>query len=1725
MVGIEVLEGAAILHKGEHSLLYLVTIPEYGGRVLLKLQKEQLNKEATLQLENEYSVLRQFSSSKIRHVLGKLEVSHQRALVMKYIEGLDLKVYLNQYQPDITEKLIIAVSLCQLLGEVHSEGLLHGNFCSENIIVHPETLSTTLIDFKLASPVPVQVQETDLPEGLALAYLAPELSGKASGTADERADLYSLGVTLYELFAEVLPFTEEDPQALIHAHLAVDPLHLLRLKPELPKVLAEIVHKLMAKSPEIRYQTAAGVQADLEQCIALYEQKGEIPLFPLARFDSTAALRFPTTLIGREQETMQVRKIWQSVAGGAAEVVWISGMAGIGKTTLANQVENWARKSRGQMARGKYDLLSASKPYNGLVQAINGLIELWLTKDEDEVTNWRDCIQEAVEREGRLLTDLIPRLKLLLGSQPPVAQLDGPEAQHRFHYVFRNFLKALATENHPLVLQLDDLQWADTATLAFLHELFQDLEFSHFMFIGIYRAEEAKENPHLLGLIENNTVALPVHRLALTNLKLEEVNSFLAETFQTDSAAVHQLANVLYAKTKGNPLFLTQFLRSAYEQALLWKESSKGNGANARWMWEIEKIAQLPQTENVLSLIISRFNQLDSEMQFLLQAAACVGNLFDRNVLLELTGKSIRHPLSVLSSALQEGYLVKVVRGEESVRIPVYRFLHDRLMQAVLSTVEAQKRQEIHLQTGKILKAKLQQQGQEAIFDTVTHLRLAKALLSEAEQVELSHLSLQAAEKAMESAGYVLALDYLETSISLLNPQSWQADYEFTLNLYSQAAQAAYLQGDYHKMEGFITEVLQNAGQEVDKSRVLETKIQALIASNQGTVAVDTALMALARLGINLPRNPSKAAILASLLKTEIMLRSKGLNKLASLPVMTDPKSLAAMHIMGSVGAAVSRSAPQLFPVLVCTLVQLSLKKGNALASIPAYSGYGVLQTALFNKVKTGNAYGKLAVDLLKAFKADAAAARTYIVIAAFLDFWINPLRNSIQIAKKTYAVGLKTGDLEFAASGLMVEVVHGYLAGEPLAQLAEKLEENSQQILKLKQELLYQQTCLFHQVVLNLMQEDGLAIKLQGKVFDEEVTLTEEFRESSKAGVFYFYLHKMMLAYLAGNYSQALNYSEALEHNEEHVMATSVLPVYVLYDGLIRAGLYTNLPPDLQKKALIRLKKAKARMKQWAKHAPMNFRHKYQLLKGEWHRLKGDMQKARVAYEQAAEGAHQQGFLQEKALAYELAGRHLIAQGKQEQANICLNIACNTYGQWGAHAKTTQLLKAYPDLGQTHGGAANGAGVPVSKKTLNVESLLKAAAALSSQMKLDKMLENVLTTVLQLAGAQEAYVILNKEDELEVAARGAAGTGGIELLDGVPVEEYQELPSSIVNLTYRTGEELVVSDAQTDSRFASDATVAFRHIRSVLSFPVIRQQRVLGIIYLHNTLSTGAFNETQLQVLRLLSGQIAVALENALLYTQMEQRVEERTRELMVQQQILKYKNDELQQLNDEKDELVNIVAHDLRSPLNQIKGMLNLIKLSPDNLTPDQKQFVDLSLKSSERLSGMIGRILDTNAMDSHDIALNLEVVDLDILLEEVVTNFKIQAAEKDITLQLILPEEPIELELDRNYTIQVLENLLSNAIKFSPPDTQVQVVLYTDDDIARIEVTDEGPGISPKDQRRLFSKFQTLSARPTAGEDSTGLGLSIAKRYVEAMGGNIGCSSEMGEGTTFYVEFVLV
>lgn len=1733
MISQDILDGAVLLHEGKQSLIYKVNLPAYGGDVIVKVLREQGHENPAVgQLLNEFNLLSQLNAIATRAVLDKININNYTALVLAYAEGYTLKQYLREQVSTVSEKLRIAIRLCQVLDQLHHHSILHGNLCSENIIIQPQTLLLTIIDFGSSVVSPTNTINGGVLAEIDPAYMAPELSGKLSAKADERADLYSLGVVLYELFGGSLPFQANLPQEYIHAHMALLPEPLHQRYAQVPRAIGEIVQKLLAKIPEDRYYSAVGVQADLEQCLEQWEQAETIEPFALAVYDKATKLRFSPKLFGREAEFKILNQIWQHSYTGAAEVVWISGPAGVGKSALASQVQPWTRLSMGNFASGKFEVLNNNKPYSALVQALGELIDLWLTKSQEEVAFWRKRIRKAVGEEGRLLTGLVPRLSVLLGEQPVLSELEGLEAQNRFVFTFRNFLSALSCQEYPLVLQLEDLHWADSATLSLLHEIFDGGGdgFSHILLLGTYRSDELAADHVLLKLFKKPTTAFHQHHIVLENLPLNDISHFLADTFQCELAAVVPFAQMLNTKTSGNPLFMRQFLQSVVESKLLYFDYSKAAAGGGSWQWDLKGIATLPQTDNVLLLLSSRIQLLEAAVRHLLQVAASIGGQFSQRFLFSALKSQEHISKAALIKAVREGLLVLVQHTAGSAEVRhLYRFGHDRLQQAAYLTLPEQDKLPVHLRIGRLLRAELDQADrQKKLFDVVMHLNLAKELLQEDERIDLAQLNLQAAQKAMDAAGYHLGLEFLQEALKLLPANRWEITYDFALLITTEAAFAAYLCGEYRSMNNYIDEVVQHARQAVDKAKVLDTKLQAQVACNQGAAAVDTALAILHELGVRLPRNPSKASIIASLLKTELMLKRKGIDKLASLPRMTDPQALAVMQIMASAGAAVSRSAPTLFPLFVCKLVQMSLKKGNAMASIPAYSGYGILQTALFNKAKTGYSYGKLAEQLLHTLNAQAVAAKTYIVTAAFLDFWVNHLKSSIEIAGKAYKDGLKSGDKEFAASGLMVQCIHGYIAGEPLPQLAAKMEVKSQDIRQLKQELHYQQTQLFHQVVINLMQEEELTERLQGEVFDEENVLTEEFRESSKAGVFYLYLNKLLLCYMAGRYSQAQEYSAMLAGKMEHVMATAVLPVYVLYDGLLQAALYDTLPKKEQRQVKDKLSKAIGSMRKWSRHAPMNFLHKLDLLQAEWYRINGNTYKARMHYESAAQGAHEQEYLQEKALSFELLGRFLLNQSSKDAAYIYLLKAYKAYLHWGAKAKAKQLLLEYPFIHTqliAVDAAAEGSLLASSSQAVEVSGILEAATVLSSEMQLNKMLENLLKIVVQQAGAQEVYLLLDSGEQLEVVAHYRTGQAEVVILPNIPLHECKDLPAAIINYTFRTQQEVVLPDAQSDKRFSSDLIVAVKSIRSVVSVPIVRQGRLIGIIYMHNTLATGAFTVQQLQVLRMLSGQIAVSLENALLYTQLEQKVEERTQQLKVQQNILEEKNKELYGLNEEKDDLVNIVAHDLRSPLNQIRGMLNLIMMAPTNLNEDQKQFITLSLSSAERLSGMIARILDVNAIENNKINLNLEILDLGELLDEVVLQFQVQAAEKEIVLQLILPEEPVEIELDKNYTIQILENLISNALKFSPPDASVQVVLYTDEDLARIEVTDEGPGISNKDQKRLFSKFQTLSARPTAGEDSTGLGLSIAKRYVDAMGGNIGCSSEMGEGSTFFVEFVLV
>ncbi|UII19481.1 sensor histidine kinase [Fulvivirga ligni] len=1715
-----ILKNSKKIAEGGNSLIYLSELNDYKKSVVIKIPKKKSSLlSAEYQLHNEYNYLKSLNLHGVRKPIEKIIIDHHPALVLEYFEAATLREYINTRPFNLLDFLKVSIEICKTLSDIHHHNIIHKDINSHNILIN-KTGELRIIDFGIACKYNQHSDLTNSPEMLEgnLAYLSPEQTGRMNREIDKRSDLYSLGVVLYEWCAGSLPFPTKDPMKLIHSHLAVNPEPVNLLNTEVPNNISKIILKLLSKDKDDRYHSADGLRSDLELALKQFSEHGYIEGFPLGMSDFSGQLSRPQKLYGREKELHTLVQAFHKAYNKEKQVVLISGPSGSGKSALAIEVNSQFSDKSGHFIYGKFDELHRDKPYLAIKNAFRKLVNNILAEDKEVRQAWKKSILEEVGKEAQLLIEVIPELVNILGPQPEVPKLGSEETKNRFSYIFRQFIKAVATASHPLVLFIDDVQWSDPASLTLLSQITNDASIPYLFIILTLRSESD-------SAIHSGNFKF-TDQLELSVLSPQHVQSLLVDSLSKKCPDAEKLAQVIYMKTGGNAFFVNQFIQKIYQEGFLFFNTKK-----QQWDWKLKEIESLQVTKNVIDLLHTELKKLPAECLDLLQTGSCLNEYFNLKIISSIHSASEEDIKSYLWDAVEKGFIKvsvnqKVVNNTEDYGLGIeYSFAHDKIKKSAYESLSSSQTLDRHWKIGKYLYNN-QDKYHVSVFDIVFHWNIGiEHAWSEKLTNDLLNLNFLAGNEARSSAAYMNALEYYRHALKISTGDIWTEFYDLALAVHTGAAETAFLTGKMSVMQEHIIEVLAHAKNIHEKIKVYQIQIQAYIAQGQSVKAVDAALGVLGQLDIIFPAKPTTVQIGKELLRTSIKLSRKNKKQLLTLPPMTDQKALASMQIMASVGSAVSRTTPTLFPLMVFKMIHLSLKYGNSMESIPNYGGYGIIQVGALKNFKAGLKYGELTRELLERHNPDPIKAKTLIVYYSFVHPWKYDLKESLKPLMDTYHIGMETGDHEFAASALMVNGFYSYFSGEVLSKLDDKMAAHAQKIQQLNQELLYTQHSIFHQVIQNLLGKNNKPEVLEGNQFSASEVITEKFRANNSAAAFYADFHTLVLSIWFKKFENGYKSIALLDKNLNAVLGTIFVPQYHFYRGISLCSGFHTLSEKEKKQARKKITEGVKVLKTWSDSCPYNYLHMYYLLSAESLRVKGKNPKAKLFYDLAIVSANKHGFLNDEALCYELAGEFCKASKEHYPFEIYLKKAHDTYMHWGAEIKARNLSDQYPFISLNSVGHIN---VEESLSTttgnysnLELSSILKASTAIASKIQLDRLLETLLKIVLENAGAQSGYLLSVKDNDLIIRAKGHASSEKVEVFEDLRLATYDHLPSSIIQYAGKIREEIIMDDASLEHRFSNDPYFHGNDVKSILCSPIIKQNELIGIIYLENNLIPGAFTQKRLEMLQLLSGQIAVSLDNALLYENMEQAVKERTQEIKAQQEVLKEYNKDLLALNDEKDHLISVVAHDLRSPLNQIKGMVNLIKLTSQDKSNEQLEFINIVLDSTERLGNMISRILDVNAIEAKKIDLKFEMVNLSDMMQKLLNNFKLTANEKKINLELDIEGNYLS-SLDKNYTIQVFENILSNALKFSPSGKSILVNVKGHNQNVLVSIRDQGPGISEEDMKRLFMPYQKLSAQPTAGEQSTGLGLSIVKKYVEAMEGKIWCESTEGEGATFFVEF---
>ncbi len=1365
--------------------------------------------------------------------------------------------------------LRLAIGIASALSKTHQRGLIHKDLKPANILMNCADGRIRLTGFGIASRLPRERQAPEPLEVIAgtLAYMAPEQTGRMNRSINSRSDLYALGVTFYQMLTGRLPFSAADPMEWVHCHIARNPVSPADRLSSVPLIASEIVMKLLAKTAEDRYQTAAGLEHDLRRSLAEWELNGFIEPFALAEGDRPDRLLIPEKLYGREREVGTLLAAFDRIVEGRApELVLVSGYSGIGKSSVVNELHKALVPPRGLFASGKFDQLKRDIPYSTLVQAFQSLVRPLLSKSDAELSPWREAIMGALGPNGRLMTDLIPELSLIIGEQPRVPELEPQQAQRHFQFVFRRFIGVFARPEHPLALFLDDLQWLDAATLDLIEDLLTQADVRHLLLVGAYRDNEVDAHHPLarkLSAIQNS--GAKVSEIKLGPLDQEQVGQLIADGLGCGTASAAPLAQLVYGKTAGNPFFVLQFLSSlADERLLTFDHEVRG------WSWNLDQIRAKSHAGNVVDLMVGKLHRLPDEAQKALQQLACLGNIADVTTLATVLGTSE----DKVHAALWEAVQIELVERHQHA----YKFVHDRVQEAAYSLIREDQRAAGHLRIGRLLLAQTPpERREESIFEIVNQLNRGSELIASQDEREVvAELNLVAGRRAQTATAYASALKYLAAGAALLADDYWTRRRALAFELKLHLAECEFLTGALDVAESRLAELSRRGADTVERATVAGLRIDVYTTLNRSDSAIAVGLDYLKRhLGIDWSPHPTDEEVQREYELIWSQLGGRTIEELVDLPLMVDLASPATLDILTRLVGAVWHTNANLACMAICRAVNLSLEGGNCDSSCYHYVSLGYIAGPRFGDYAAGYRFGRLGCELVEKRKLKRFEARTYKDFGAHVIPWTKHVRTGRDILRNALELANRSGDLTFTAYSYVSLNSNFLAAGDPLTEVQCQVEIG----------LAFAEKVRFQFVIDLASAQLGLVRTLRGQTkkfgsFDDsefdELEVERRFSDNPNLVLAEtcYWVRKLQARFFAGDYAAAVDASSraarlpwaSVAHFEE-------TPEHHFYGALSRAACCGSGSADQRRWHLEALAAHHRQLQIYADNCPENFENRASLVGAEIARLEGRELDAERLYELAIRSARANGFNHHVALAYELAARFYAARGLEEITRLYLGNARDGYQRWGADAKVRQLDEKYPYLRDREPLRDSASTIGTAVEQLDLATVIKVSQAISSEIVLDKLIDTLMRTAVEQAGAERGLLLLRRgtEQRIEAEATTNCDTVTVHLRDE-PVAEGM-LPVSVLHYVLRTRESVILDDAAAQATFAEDPYIRQRQTRSILCLPLLNQSKLIGVLYLENNLAPRVFAPARIAVLKLLASQAAISLENTHLYRDLAER------------------------------------------------------------------------------------------------------------------------------------------------------------------------------------------------------------------------------------------------------------
>ncbi|MBF0344369.1 MAG: AAA family ATPase [Nitrospirae bacterium] len=1729
--------------------------------VIIKILRDEYPKQRSLnRYKQEYEIT---YGKNFEHVICSYELvkyNNTLAIIFEDFGGESLKTLYRRSKLTTKEVLSLGCIIADALEELHSAHIIHKDINPSNIVLNPDTWELKIIDFGISTVLSREDPIISIPELIegTLSYISPEQTGRVNIPIDYRTDYYSFGITLYELLCNMLPFAFNDPLDIVYCHIAKEPKPPHMTNSDIPVLLSDVVMKLLSKSPSDRYQSAHGIKVDLVDCIKLLN--GEISSFIIGRHDVPNKLHISNKLYGRDSELSGLMERFDEVSNGGRQMVLVYGYSGIGKTSLIKELYKPVTASRGYFSHGKFDQFQRNIPCSAIIGAFRGLLNQLLSESGEQLGWWRQQFMRALGASGRVIIDVIPEMKLIIGEQPPVQELPPVEAQNRFNEIFTSFIKQFSQREHPLVIFLDDLQWADITTLRLIELIVLDKEINHFILIGAYRDNEVSPtHPLMLSINRLKKSGTTINEINLDPLNSVDIEQLLCDTLHSRNEDVLRLVDIVISKTAGNPFFINQFLKRLYEDGLIKFSYNSDSCKEERFGWscDISLIEKADITDNVVDFMIHKLRKFPETTQYALSMASCIGNRFDLDTISVIMKTQPIDLYQQLMPAINEELILstsalEITKEDILSAKPIimnFKFLHDRVQQAAYSLLDENNIESIHYNIGQRLIRHFSRESLNGnIFTVLDHLNKGRSLITtDLELIELCELNLRASQKARESIAYSASLTYLKYAMERLPDSIWDRNYELAKEIYKERATVEYLNDNDDISERYIYAALEYIRTPEEKAELLHILIVQYTMRARYKEAIQTARDALSYVGIKLPEDTGDLpkARDEQIANVMALMKGKTISSLIDLPPMTRQDKIIAMRLLTSLGPPCYRTHQRLWAVIIPMEVLLCLKYGDVSSATYTYPSFGGLLGYVFNDYKSASEYAELTENLCKKYNNPSDRSVAYLMIGSSLKPWYKHLKYAEEDYNEAYHAGLESGNLQYSGYAFGHNTYCMFYYGKPLNELEEELTK----LIKFSK-------ARQNRWAIDLITGVQIIISnLQGKtdsVFQyNELTEDEYLRQCNANGniqvLCIYYILKMQVLYLYDRSKEALEVSEEVEKRLISVATQSLLPTaqYRFYYSLVIASLYTMASEEEKKIHMEKLLAVKKQMWIWAENCKENFLHMYYLISAEIACITGDDMEAITLYEQSIQSAKENGFIQVEALVNELMAKFWLQKNNTKIARVYMNEAVYEYFTWGAIYKSQRLKIVYPDLFESvetrHTGFIQSLSTYTTTGSVtgyDLVSVMESTQIISSEVDMDKLLTKMMKIIMETAGAQRGVILFLSEGVLFVES--SSNLDDIQILHSTPLSVDLDISGEIVHYVANTGKTVIIDNAIEDEQFGADPYIRRKKPRSILSLPVIHVKKVIGVLYLENNLTTGVFSANRITVLNILIPQMAISIENARLFRELEQI--NRTLKLRVEEEVNNSRQKDYLLINQSKisslGELLINIAHHWRQPLNAINSLIFDIKDAYNYGELDKEYLYELVDKAGSHIQYM-SNVIDT-FRDLVKTTSEHETYDIRTCIDEVVSLFYDELQSKDITFKFscslhggvferalsVLCCGEMGVMSNRNELTQVLLNLINNAVDAIDErrtkgllidDGVIDISFYKKNGTICIAVADNGGGIPEGLNDKIYEPYFTTKFK----KQGTGLGLYTSKMIVERIMNGKLYAHNVRDGAVFTIE----